>query len=212
MLLSGRCEVFGLEESEAPSFVARSNDEPLVCVVGRPPASAVAEAVSLAGDGCVVLVQIDDGDWMAEAFPDWSVTRAVLHLPGDDFRPPDTPEGSARLIEASELELVEGPDETLFELRLAARRGLPVAAAFEGGRPVSFCYPAARTETLWDLSIDILEEFRRRGHAARCASCMIGHMEPLRPVWGAEETNPTSLKLAESLGFVVVDELLVFRP
>ncbi len=40
---------------------------------------------------------------------------------------------------------------------------------------------------------------------------MIEHLRPLRPVWGAENTNPASLGLAAKLGFVAVDELLVFR-
>jgi RimJ/RimL family protein N-acetyltransferase len=35
--------------------------------------------------------------------------------------------------------------------------------------------------------------------------------EGLRPVWGAEERNRASLRLAERLGFVPVDELFVFR-
>jgi hypothetical protein len=40
---------------------------------------------------------------------------------------------------------------------------------------------------------------------------MIEYLRPLRPVWGAEETNLPSLRLAARLGFVPVDELLVFR-
>jgi hypothetical protein len=40
-------------------------------------------------------------------------------------------------------------------LEIAARR-MPVAASFADRRPVSFCYAAAQTESLWDISIDTL--------------------------------------------------------
>ncbi len=39
---------------------------------------------------------------------------------------------------------------------------------------------------------------------------MVEQMKPLRPVWGAEEANAASLGLAVRLGFVPVDELIVF--
>ncbi len=119
-----------------------------------------------------------------------------------------------RLIAPSELSSIDGlPPDLLSELRVAARRS-PITASLVGGRPVSFCYVAAQTEGLWDISIDTLAEHRRQGHAARCVAYMIEHMrrQGRMPVWGAEETNPPSLRLAAKLGFVPVDELIVFRP
>lgn len=52
-----------------------------------------------------------------------------------------------------------------------------------------------------------------RDHASRCVSFMVELMgkEGLRPVWGAEERNRASLRLAEKLGFAPVDELFVLR-
>ncbi len=41
---------------------------------------------------------------------------------------------------------------------------------------------------------------------------MIEHLRPLRAVWGADETNLPSLRLAAKLGFVPADEVLVFHP
>jgi GNAT superfamily N-acetyltransferase len=71
-----------------------------------------------------------------------------------------------------------------------------------------------QTVSLWDISIDTLEPYRRRGHAARCASWMVDEMRrrDKEPVWAAEETNPPSMRLAARLGFVPVDELVLFRP
>jgi predicted GNAT family acetyltransferase len=89
----------------------------------------------------------------------------------------------------------------------------PIAAAFVDGHPVSFCYAGSQTESLWDVAIDTLEEHRNQGHAARCAAYMIEHMRQRgkQPVWGVEETNAPSLTLAAKLGFVAVDELVVFH-
>ena len=39
-----------------------------------------------------------------------------------------------------------------------------MAAAWAGHFPVSFCYPALRTERWWDISIETLEDHRRRGY------------------------------------------------
>ncbi len=63
----------------------------------------------------------------------------------------------------------------------------------------------------WDVAIDTLEGYRRRGHGARCVAYMIEHLRPLRPVWRAENSNQASLGLAARLGFTPVDELPIFR-
>jgi RimJ/RimL family protein N-acetyltransferase len=116
------------------------------------------------------------------------------------------------LLELSE-SLDHLPPDLRSELRITAGRS-PIVVSLEEGHPVSFCYAASRTESLWDIAIDTLEEFRRRGHAARCVAFMVRLMgkEGLRPVWGAEEWNRASLGLAAKLGFYPVEELVVFWP
>ena len=105
------------------------------------------------------------------------------------------------------------PPDLLSELRLAALSS-PIATGLDGARPVSFCYAASQTESLWDIAIDTLEEYRNFGHAARCVAYMVEYMcrRGKTPVWGAEEWNRASLGLAAKLGFVPVDELVVFHP
>ena len=49
---------------------------------------------------------------------------------------------------------------------------------FENDRAVSFAYAASTTETLVDVSIDTLEAFRRRGHAARAVSAIVADIKP----------------------------------
>jgi hypothetical protein len=55
MLLSGRCEVFGLEEDEDLGFVVRDAEDVLISVVGRPGSDAIKEAVTREWEGDVVI-------------------------------------------------------------------------------------------------------------------------------------------------------------
>jgi predicted GNAT family acetyltransferase len=79
---------------------------------------------------------------------------------------------------------------------------------------VAFCYAACETETLWDVSVDTLAPFRRRGLAAACFERVRREMERRgkRPVWGAHADNPASLALAARLGFRRDAELVAFHP
>jgi GNAT superfamily N-acetyltransferase len=93
-----------------------------------------------------------------------------------------------------------------------ARAMVPVAVALVDARPVSFCYPCWITEALWDVSIDTLEAYRRRGLAARVFRFMAARMrkDAREAVWAAMESNVASLELARKLGFAPVDEIVVF--
>ncbi len=108
----------------------------------------------------------------------------------------------------------EIPEDLRSFLESVVGREAPVAAALAKGHPVSFCAVSDQTESLWDISIDTLEGHRRQSHAARCVSWMVDEMRRRgkEPVWAAEETNPPSMHLAAKLGFVPVDELVLFRP
>jgi hypothetical protein len=105
---------------------------------------------------------------------------------------------------------MEGVPRDLREELVVAGRCSPVEARCDAGRPVAFCY-ADRTESLWDISIEMLEEYRRQGHATRCVVYMIQHLRPLRPIGAPEETNLASLRLTAKLGFVPVNKLPVFH-
>ncbi len=220
MLLSGRCEVLGLAEGgPEPQFVARELEESedrAVCVVGRPPADAIREAARRNRDGGELLTTPEGASHILGALPDWTATRATLHLLSDASRLPRVAGGEVRPFGASDLATVADdlPEGLRSELEVALTRGAPAVATLADGRPVSFCYAADETEGLWDISIDTLEPYRRQGYAARCVSYMIDEMRRRgkEPVWAAEETNLPSMRLAAKLGFVPVDELLLFRP
>jgi GNAT superfamily N-acetyltransferase len=210
MLLSGRCEVF--ERGNDSGFVVRDTETRLISVVGRPPGDAIAEAVTRGGYGGDVLAVSENRPHVATALPGWTAVRATLHLLGDAPRLPRVPEGSVRLL-SPPVSLEAVPHGLRFELEIYGWRS-PIAAALAGDHPVSFCYAASQTEGLWDVSIDTLEEYRRQGHAARCVAYMTGHMRHRNkePVWGVEAWNLPSLGLASKLGFVPVDEIVVFHP
>jgi GNAT superfamily N-acetyltransferase len=220
MLLSNRCEVLGLQEaSPKTSFVARELEEcedRLICVVGRPSTDAIEEAVKRGQNPGLVLATPEGAFHVYDALPGWSATRAMLHQMGKSSRLPQVAGGEVSRFGESDLAAVADdlPEELRSELEGALTRGAPVAASLADGRPVSFCYAGEQTEGLWDISIDTLERYRRQGYAARCVSYMVDEMRRRgkEPVWAAEETNPPSMRLADKLGFVPVDELVLFRP
>jgi L-amino acid N-acyltransferase YncA len=63
----------------------------------------------------------------------------------------------------------------------------------------------------FDVSVDVIPEARQLGLATIVASAMIQaeRANGRHPVWGADEGNAGSLRLARRLGFTPVDELWV---
>ena len=213
MLLEGRCEVLGLERGPSPSFVTRDGDEKLVCVVGSPALEAISEAVARNGGAGEVIAMPENAARVAEALPGWRALPVVAHLLGEGERLPEAPGGTVRFLSGPE-EIGGVRPELREELERALRGGMPVAAAFAGGEPVSFCYAGWETEGLWDVSIDTLDRYRRRGYATWCAAFVIRHMRALgkQPAWHALESNTASMELAARLGFVPVDRFFLFEP
>lgn len=217
ILLSESFEVLGLEEGgEEPCFVVRdtASTSIYVCVVGYPAGSVITEAVSHGQTEGEVLAVPENRSHVAAALRDWRIAETVLHTLGETSRMPEVPTGAVRLLTTLDaVDLESLPPDLRSELEEAIDVS-PIAAAFIDGRPVSFCYAGSRTESLWDISIDTLEGYRRQGHAARCVAFMVEHMERgrRRPVWNAEASNAASLGLAARLGFVPVDGMVVFSP
>ena len=238
MLLSGRAEVAcaPAPESAADGFVVSMPDAALVSIVGHPPRPLIRHIVEeLEGDPNV-LCQPAEIPYVASALPGWRRTGAILHTLGARPDWSDDPEPDARIFHAADApSLAHVPPPLRRELIDALRgrptsrfvpgalpyrdappllEGMPIAASWQNGMPVSFCYPVLRTETWWDISIETLPNYRRRGHAARAVRTMTRHMwrTGRSPVWGASYDNLASLALAENLGFEEVGRLCVFTP
>ena len=75
-----------------------------------------------------------------------------------------------------------------------------------------FCFPTVVTERFWDVTIETRESYRRRGLAVAAFLRAVDEMRQTgrEPVWGAEEDNVASLRLAEKLGFVYAATIWVF--
>ena len=196
MLLSGDARVFG------DGLVCRGD---LIGVAAVPREEDLGEAIDAAPESVEVLVQKEHVEGVAALLPDWHRTRGVVHtMPGKfDVRTVS----NVKLLDAN-TPLGHLPKRLREELERAMETG-PVVCTFDDRRAVSFCYAPIRTEKHWDVSIDTVPEYRRRGHAGRAATAMILHMFGMgkRPVWVALEPNAPSRRLAEKLGFVPVGEL-----
>jgi hypothetical protein len=180
-----------------------------VYVVGHPPTDAIRAAVMDAGAGAEVVAAPESRDAVVAALPGWPVDLITVHtLPPGVALP--LPDGPVRLLAATEVVGLDAPPDLCAELLAAARTDTPIAAAFEDGRPVAFCYAGSRSDRYWDVSIDTLEGYRRRGLAARAATFEAARQarEGREPVWCSAASNPASAALAARLGFVPVDTLI----
>ena len=237
MLLSGHAQVIG-GDSVATGFVVRLVHDALsvVAIVGQPPGDAIARAVVDVTEFTPVIAQTADRAHIAgvlgsDKHPNWTSERAILHrlraVAGKDPRrveaveaqdprrvqtdPPHTGQPTDVRLLTRDDSIAHLPAGLRHEIT-HAREFAPIAAVFVDGIPVSFCYPAWRTERLWDISIDTLEAHRGRALGARAVRFMIDLMAPdgREPVWGALESNAASRRLGARLGFVPVGDLVVF--
>jgi GNAT superfamily N-acetyltransferase len=190
-----------------------------VAVVGRPPSDAIARAVEGTTEMTPVIAQPDNADYVTRSLNEstpalhstaWHGEPVILHtIKSVPALPRLDPSATIRMISRDD-RLEHLPPGLRHEMT-HAREIAPVAVALVDGVPVSFCYPVWTTESLWDVSIDTVEEQRRRGLAPHVVRAMIAHMgqQGLEPMWGALESNVVSLRLAARLGFAPVDEVAV---
>jgi len=126
-----------------------------------------------------------------------AATRAILYtLAGE---PPDL-EGATLL--PADADLAHVP----FAAELAGQR---VWTVYVDHRPMAFAYAAWRTPAWFDVSVEVLPAARQLGLGTIVAAALIADERPRAPVWGANEDNLASQRLAARLGFEPIDELWV---
>jgi len=135
------------------------------------------------------------------------VARARLHTLPDPDALPDY-EGAILLPADAPL-----PPALADELAFARERG-PIWCAYVDGEPVAFACAPWRSARWFDVSVDTLPGARQLGLGTIVAAAMIRdeRARGREPVWGADEDNHASLRLAARLGFVAMDELYVAAP
>ena len=216
LLLERRCDVLlGPEGRRGAGYLVLERDGPEAFAVHRPVASLVAQ---LGGSGAKpesILAPVESAESWRALLPGWREQPAVVHVhPAPAGLPKPTHE--TRLLTLADVEALDKPPAELppalaEELRTALARG-PVAAAFDGERPVSFCHAAYRTESWFDLSLDTLESHRRAGYATSAAAHLIHSLlaQGKKPVWGALDADTASMAMAKKYGFRAVDRMVMF--
>lgn len=203
MLLSGECEILGLEGGT--DFVVR--DPELISVVGHPSQETIREAVSR--ERVDLLAFPGNRDHVTAALPGWTGARDVAPARRQSYASRGCGRLRAVACGIGDKHYRRSTPGVAFGTR-ARRRGVARCRC-----------PGRRTPggvLLCGFAHGGVVGYRDRyacrtpATRSRCTSYMIEHMKPLRPVWGAEETNAASLGLAARLGFVPVDELIVFHP
>lgn len=210
-LLAGEAAIFG----SPTGCVARMDGQRLLSVVGDARESDLRAAIACATGDWTLICPLERGRRWAGALPGWSLEAATLHTLPDAVEEIGVETGGAlveRVSSPSPGWLDHAPDRLRREIGAVAGR-YPLFAAWVDGRAVSFCYAAFPTETLWDVSVDTLRDYRRRGLAAACFARAFEALSETgrRPVWGAVDSNVASLRLAERLGFRPAGKLAVLE-
>ena len=192
----------GWREKLGGGFILGHDAARLIVVAGDVEAADVA---TLAVHPHVILVEREDLA-LALGGAGRRLERAILHTLPDPAALPDY-EGATPLGE------VELPAQLCDELAWAKSRGT-VWSAWVDGEPMSFAYAPWRSPAWFDVSVDTLPGARQLGLATIVASAMIRdeRAQGREPVWGADEGNVASLRLAKRLGFEPVDEIWVCAP
>jgi RimJ/RimL family protein N-acetyltransferase len=213
MLTSGRGSIVEAPPPDPPTMV--SAPSVMLAVVFRWDCrDALHRALQKVPREFSIVAPFEAESIVSAALPRREREQATLfHLPPAEAARLAAPDGARLLDEAEYKELDNLPPILRGELRDACRYS-PVASAFADERPVSFCYSGWETESHWDLSIDTLESYRRRGLGTAACICLIRHFAARgkTAVWGALESNPASTALASKLGFSPVDQLIVAYP
>ncbi len=182
----------------------------LAVAFGAPDELAFERLVDVAADADVPLERLElhgsEGvvqGWASDGIAEAGGLAHILHwAPGG--------ESGLEALVRHEVRMIEADDDALQTLpahlrrELAGQEDFPVcAASFAGGAIASLVYAFVETETLWDVSIDTLADFRREGFATSSAAFLIQRQleRGLQPVWGASASNAASLRLAAGLGF-----------
>ena len=165
---------------------------------------------------CVITGDADLAE-LRRAFPDYTILtteppalvhgRALLHTLPDPHSLPEL-EGAVPLGDAP---LDHVPAALAAELRAATTT---VWTVLVDGLPMCFAYAPWRSTTYFDVSVDTLPGARQLGLGTLVAAQMIRdeRAQGREPVWGADEANVASLRLAHRLGFIEVDALYVIPP
>lgn len=191
-------------------FAVGNDAAQLIVVVGDPDILAIAQLAAERPAHAVLLARADATLATAVAGTHGVAKRAMLlTLPSLDELPDH--DGAVVLPDTAPLDHLRR--EVAEEIR-AARVNGEVWSAWVDGLPVAFAHAVWRSVAHSEISVDVDPSARQLGLGALVASALI-HAETATgraAVWGADEGNVASRRLARRLGFVETDELWVIVP
>jgi hypothetical protein len=189
-------------------FAIGNDAAKLAVIAGRVEAEAVLALANEHPTTTLILTGDDLASALRATRP--RVERAILHTLPDPSVLPDL-DGASQLPDDASLAHV---NEALVEELAAVRGRMPIWTSYVDGAPVSFAYAPWRSGHWFDVSVDTIPAARQLGLGTIVAAAMIRdeRAHGREPVWGAYETNTPSLRLAQRLGFVPVDEIWVASP
>ncbi len=214
LLVSGEGEILSLEPGAELAFTLLDEESPCLFIVGEISEASLSAAIAIIRAGSTqVVAPLTYTPRLIEALPGWSHSRLIVHALNDPGRLPAANFDDVDWVLPTDLRVQGLPADLLAELESGGAHS-PIATARVDGRSVAFCYAGSQTETLWDVAVDTLEPYRRRGYAGRCVAHLARHMAAAgkQPVWQALQDNPASWRLAAKIGFEPIDSLTMFEP
>jgi len=188
---------------------ALGHDGARLAVIAGDADAAAAAALAIARPDHVLLLAPERSD-LAAALRETGrgVARALLHTLAQPDALPDL-DGAVPL--GSGTPLAHVPPDLAAEIATARAAGT-VWTVWVDDAPACFAYAPWRSDAWFDVSVDVLPSARQLGLGTIVAAAMIRdeRARGREPVWGADEDNAASRRLAKRLGFGdPIDELLV---
>ena len=138
--------------------------------------------------------------------------EAVLHILKNDTPTVErNPEVVVTLLDSLPDTLLES--DLREELEEVLDEGKVISATWVDQQPVAFCYSVGESERYWDVSVDTLENYRRRGYALQAFLHQYAYWKERNrnPIWGAACSNAASRMMALKLGFRKTAEIWEFE-
>jgi RimJ/RimL family protein N-acetyltransferase len=161
------------------------------------------------------LLAAERSDWPLEALPERmqslrerleeaAPVELVHHGPAFRFPAESAAPGTDGPVDAvtTERAALLGEELAPLRARLAARQ--PCVGVLEGGRVVSACYVAVRSERVAEAGVETLPGFRGRGLATRATAAWARAVRAagLEPLYSTEWRNRASRGVAARLGLI----------
>lgn len=197
--------------SDASGSVVLNADHDFLSVIGVPEVETIRKAIALTEEEAAILVQ-PDAVANVQAATGLPGDQAELHtLIGDAPTVARNPDVTVRLLDGVPDTMPES--DLREELEEVLEEGKVISATWMDNQPVAFCYSVGESERYWDVSVDTVEAYRRRGLALQAFLQQYAYWQERNrePIWGAAMSNEASRMMALKLGFQRIAEIWEFE-